>query len=318
MVKQSTVKPTQPPDWYGNISHPSEPYALIGYGRGESEQVARLLALDEIANQLRTHIRSYVEIQASKHNGQVDQSFEQQIQQETDLVLQEAVVIRREQSDSMVFIAMRYDHLPLIEKIKATSDAPCKEKNSNPYLAATPLMHQMQEVLGCQPRVQLVYQHGQWYLLVGGRLYAMSDVDYQKLFTPLTTIGLDIRSSKKELHQGDIIFIEITSKEAGYINYLQVYKSGQVVVMLENHSVDAGSITQFPDPDQYDGLNIELPPGQTETRDLHLVLRCEEKKDWTHFERVGTTISHREPRFGRLLQQMEGCTVAGIIHRVMR
>lgn len=307
---------TGPPLWYGGKQSLNS-QTIIGYGSGESEQIATTHALEEIASQIRTHIRSEINLNSSSQGGVGHRYFEQQIQQQTDLELQQTEPLRREQKQGVWYVSMRYQNLTLAEKIRRNSPKACSDLSTHPYLTVTPMMREIEATLGCQPAVGLLEKHGQWNLQVGAVLYPLTDRDFQKLFTPVETHGLRLAGVQSLLRQGTLFFSEIESDQDGIINYLQVDQNGVVTIMVENQRIVAGESLQFPDPELYDGLEATLPARVSEVRDLHLLLRCSEVKDWTRFEQVRSTLPTQSPRFGQLLPEMEGCAVSGVMMRVV-
>ena len=145
----------------------------------------------------------------------------------------------------------------------------------------------------------------------------MSQNNFIKLFVNIENqdIKLDLKDSYKNK---EYYFIKIKTLKDGYINIFQVYDSGETVLLLSNKKVDKSTNIIYPNPNEYDGLEAVVPKGQDKTKDLTIVALCKDKKDFSLFDKVDTTINKKSLYFEQVLDKIDNCKLATKVINTMK
>ncbi len=294
-----------PPSWYINQNINNESYEIIGYGEGATLDSAKQIAKSDIAKMIQTNISTSISIEKSVKDGEYKSNVSQNINEKTNIALTDLEVVGSRYVDNKYYIAIKYINLPFAKKVKILiGDNILLEKSTNQYLNKTPLMQELKEEFGFYPKVSLSQNN----IIINNQTFHLTKKDFVKLFTNIENnlLSLDMKDNYKD---GEYYFIKVKSKKSGYLNIFQVYESSETVLLVSNKKVKASDKTIYPNPKEYDGLEAVVSKGQVNTKDLTIVALCKDKKDFSLFDKVDTTINKKSLFFGEILDKIDKCKI---------
>ncbi len=294
-----------PPNWYINhqVSHQS--YEIIGYGEGSTLDEAKQIAKNDIAKMIQTNISSKISINKSSKDGTYNKNITSNINEETTVLLTDLKVMNTKYSDSKYYVAIKYINLPFAKKVKVLiGNNISLKKSNNKYLNQTPLMNELKEEFGFYPKISLSENN----LIINNQSFHLTKNNFIKLFTNISnnSLSLDMKDTYKN---GEYYFIKVKSNKDGYLNIFQVYESGETALLLSSKKVKVNDKIIYPNSNKYDGLEAVVPKGQNKTKDLTIFALCNDKKDFSLFDKIDITINKKSLYFGLVLDKIDNCKI---------
>ena len=302
-----------PPSWYtqNNITHTN--YEYIGYGSAKSKAEAKQIAKGDIANSMHTSISSSIELKKSSGSN-YSKTFSQNITQKSDIVLDDISVIKSDYIDGYYYIAVKYTNLPFAKKVRSKfSDIEGIAKEHNNYLINTMLLKELKDEFGFYPKVSI----SKGTLNIGNHSFRITQEILKKLFSSRKNQNI-ILSMPSSLRNNEYYFVDIVTKIKGYLTLIQIYEDGQTSVLFSNKKVTQNIHLEYPNKDQYDGLQAYLNDNQTKTKDMTMVIVCEDKKDFDYFDRISIHNEKYAKVYGKIFDMIGDCTVSSSIIEIRK
>jgi hypothetical protein len=300
-----------PPSWYLNQSLDSKNYEIIGYGEGKTLDEAKQIAKSDIAKSIQTQLSSSTSINKSLESKTYSKSITQNINEETNILLTNLETINSEYNNNKYYVAIKYINLPFAKKIKVLMGSEKILESKNNYLNKTPLLNELKHEFGFYPKVELSENK----LIVNNKSFFLPKKEFVKLFAHIENKSLKM-NLKDEYKNAEYYFINVLTNQSGYLNIFQVYESGETAILLSNKKVNLNDKIVFPNPNQYDGLEAIVPSGQDKTKDLTIVALCEDKKDFSLFDKINLIINNKSLLFGKLLSNIENCNIESKVIKI--
>ncbi|MBU3914305.1 LPP20 family lipoprotein [bacterium] len=323
IIKQQVV---QPPLWYESRSVTGREFEIIGYGEGNTQQEATSNARANIAKQIQVRVKSQFDqkTERKKLKGTVDSQKSElhySIHEVSEVELDGLKVIVEQRVESRFYVALKYVHLPLAEKIKyeleQTDEPPCLKTGNPAYMTQTPLFIKLKAALNCEPAIGLVHKNGIWYVHVNSVMVRLLKAELTELWAGMDNEAVGLKSTASMLDKGDLFHFTIQANKRGYLSLFNVYNTGQTVLLLPGEQIKAGEKIVYPDLKKWDGLTADLLPGQEEAKDLYLAALCSDKRNFSRYEPIDDDklAGANTFQFGDLLRDLNGCDIsAKIIH----
>ncbi|QEP43380.1 hypothetical protein D5085_09745 [Ectothiorhodospiraceae bacterium BW-2] len=228
-------------------------------------------------------------------------------------------VVKSEQHQGRYFVALGYDHRPLAQRLAALTWQPADNKT---LLHQSPLLQPLQQQLGYPPQLQLQSSQRTYFISNGQQQVVLRQNELIQLFPDVTSQSLQL-TLQPQLpdYPPEMLFqLQIESRQAGYLSYLQLLSEGATVALRKNYPVEANQQLIYPNPEQFDGLITELRPEQRSDTVSHWLLLCPEPRNLTPFEPISTRKGERyhSHHLDKLLILAEGCEVTIQQQRIQR
>ncbi|MBL0707896.1 MAG: hypothetical protein JJW00_02515, partial [Sulfurimonas sp.] len=139
----------------------------------------------------------------------------------------------------------------------------------------------------------------------------------KKLFSSNIDSSLILNIPKQLRHQ-EFYFIGIESKKDGYLTLIQIYENGETALLFSNKKANNNIRLEYPNRNEYDGLEAYLNESQTKAKDLTIALICKEKKDFSYFDNISVYKEKYAKVYGKVFDMMSGCNVSSEIVEIKR
>lgn len=322
-----------PPQWYLESEAPLG--FLIGYGEGESREIAADKARNDLAKQIEVQIKSDFSI---KESGSAENStflYEQNISTLVDIVLYGAQPLKEKVVNGWYYAAWIYDNRPMRSRAleAALQGGPVPEEKSLKH--SLPFTRYL-ETNRVPAGYQLDYRQDNWYLLIGNISIPISRNELAENFFPLVNTdrlvlnqglknGLTVSGLKPdELKEGQyfsIIYYPINN-EPGYLNLFYIDNRGVTLNLIENQKI-SGNEVEYPDLTLYNGLIAEVETNFDQSTDVILAVETSEPLNYASFIRKVTSnqVDTEEDgmfSYGLLLEQLDTTNCSSMIVRIAR
>jgi hypothetical protein len=281
------------PNWFGVL--PSGTNELIGYGTGTSEEAAVSQAKKEIAASIETRICSKDKIETNVNNKNIDERADFFVQSETDVVLNDVAVLKKEKKGKIWYVGVKSDTRPVEAKLTAGLSAyECHNERQNLYLTLTPIFKSINAELKCSFDIRLVRNNKLWYLTYKNMNVCLNNEAFQKLIVSFTSSDVSIFSSKTLLHEGDGFSLDVRADQFGYITIVNACQDGEVFLLDTNHLVNINTHFSFPDKKSDKVLEAALLSPNESTHDLYIAILTKEPFNPSRFHFAGAQVEKRE------------------------
>ncbi|RLA71265.1 MAG: hypothetical protein DRG24_05695, partial [Epsilonproteobacteria bacterium] len=295
------------PVWYLNILE--QQHEIIGYGSGNSLEVAKTVARNEIAKSLVVYIQSEFTVDVKVTEKTLTRHSESHITEYTNIVLTDAKVLRSKQVDHTFYVALSYENLPLGQKIKKIFSAttlPKMKQHSlyqNAFFSTT-----LQSLFGYKPAYELFFKNGLYYLHMEHETFVLKESELRLFFFEKQSEHVSIKVSSKQLKTNDFFHFNIAANEAGYLSLLQVDEEGRVIVHMDNLEFKANEKVIYPDLKFYDGLQAGIVNSAEQISEQYMALLCKKRIDFSLFEHASQSFNKnseamRYPELGKMIDE---------------
>lgn len=310
------------PAWYVQQDLAASGY-WVGFGDAASLQQAKTFARADLAASLKSQISSSLQISQQLSGDTVTKQVESSVEQVSQVSLEDLTVLKSEQSKGRYFIALGFDYRPLSQRlIDRFSDMGISDQGLQQLSASSLLYQQLIQQLGQVPVLRLYYQGGRYLLVNGDIAEPVREGEIDLLVPRLASSYLSVTFSPSQLvYPPETLFtVKVATRKAGYLSYLQVFSTGETVLMLGNQSVSAVQSLAYPDPQLYDGLVTELPAGKTSTQVHHLIMLCPDKRELSRFEPLSSRAAEKYQSYwlGEWQSVFADCTGVSKQQRIRR
>ncbi len=312
------------PDWYLDYTANRKNHLLVGFGEGESIDIAKLAAIREIATQLSVDLKAETKLAIRQRNSVINNRIDNEASIYTSHNLSGVEILKAEQSkeDGRWYVLMRYDSRPVSTKLAESldSDVVCNDSiNQNPHLALFDPVKELNKQIGCHPEVKLRYINGSWNLGVGAIFQPMLHYEFTQFMQPVSSNGITIDSQRTTLHEGESLTFNFQAEKKGYLTCVVVYNSGKVAVLFSNHVVKPTQRIVFPSEESKLELISELEIRGKATSDLYYAVLSNSPRNFSSLEDIGeTTIkSNRSYSYGEFLEAVSTDIVSSVLVKTL-
>ena len=308
------------PEWYSGQGIKVAGY-WVGYGDALTLEQAKAVARADLAATFKSEISASLRIDQNLNSDTLEQHAQSRIEQFTSAEFEDLDVLRSEQHLGRYFIVLGHDHRPLAQRLAVKlRDIPLESTRPQQLPQSSRLYQQLIKVMSAVPPLNLNHERGR-YLISAGRLTVpVRDNEIESLIPQPRSNVLELAlTPNMDVYAPETLFkVSLSTQQAGYLSYLQVFGNGAVVLMLANHPVNAGDRIHYPDPALYDGLITELPSGQTSTSVKHLTMVCPDQRNLSRLEHVSSRANEQYQSFllGELNRWFAGCDGQSLLQRI--
>ncbi len=302
----SILLQASPPNWYveNNLNH--KEYENIGYGVGSSKAEAKKRARVDISNSLQIIIKSSIKLKTTLSNNIYSDSINENIEENSLANLEGLTTLKSEYRDGKYYIALQYINLPFAKKVRLKfKDITTIEKEKNSYLLQSLLLQELKSEFEFYPKVLI----DKGTLIIGDKSFHITKDILKKLFSSISNNNIQLNIPKK-LKDREYYFIDITLNKSGYVTLFQIYENGETSLLFENRRGTNKSKLEYPDREEYNGLQTYLEDTQTKAKDLTIALLCQERKDFSYFDNISTMQEKYAKLYGKLFLMLDGCDVS--------
>jgi hypothetical protein len=303
-----------PPKWYIKNNIPFENYENIGYGSGATKDEAKQSAKVDISNSLQTTIKSSLIINKSSTNDTYSKNVNKNVEEISNVELDNLITLKSEYIDGVYYIALKYINLSFAKKIRLKfDDIKSVKKETNSYFLNTLLLKELKDEFGFYPKITI----DKGSLIIGNHSFKITKTILKKLFSSNTDISINLKIPKQLKHQ-EFYFINIESKNNGYLTLVQIYENGETSILFDNKQVNNNSKFEYPNKNEYDGLEAYLDDNQNKAKDLAIAMICKNKKDFSYFDNISVYKEKYAKVYGKVFDMMDGCNVSSKIIEIRR
>jgi hypothetical protein len=302
------------PDWFFNL--PVHENELNGYGIGTTEEEAVSKAKSEIASTIQTRILIKNQLETTQYNKQIDERASFFVKSETDVVLSDIFVVKKELQGKSWYVAVKADTRSVENKlITSLLGIEPKYEKQNAYLVRTPLFKFVNGETGCTFNIKLIRNNGMWYLSYRNVNVCLNNDALQKLMVPCSSPDITILPSKSILNEGDIFSLVTNVPKAGYITLVNICQNGEVFLLDTNHALSPGETYLFPDSKSHNVLAAGLIAPGISTHDLYVAIKTETPLNWGRYYFAGDKVDKREwhYKFDEILSIMDEYSFAATL-----
>ena len=328
--QQEVVNPPQFPSWYEQIQ-PRSSSEVIGFGYGETPELARSKALQAIADQIAPiDVQHWLIVQEQEIQNSESGSFQSSALSTTKLENQaevsESYKLKQAFLAGFYFVAYATDKSSVRAKLlealgrRCTRQARSIDPQATGLKSYTLFARNLAED-GCPRGWQLVRKNKSWSIHTSGEIVALPKNQVWRL-----TLALDkgenllLTDVEKKpigsLKEGETYFVWFNKPLGRHFYAFHINQLGQVYRLAAQHAFLAdGKEFFYPHPDLYEGLVAEpnaIEHKQHTSRDMLIAAECPSPL-FTSFTAVGEEAANFDDealyQLGDLLQALENCQV---------
>ena len=299
------------PDWFYNISH--KDFEIIGYGVGQTRKEAKQNARIEIANSISVQVQSSFSSQNRLENGKYNKNMKQNISEKSFATLDNLEIIKSEYRDKNYFIAIKYLNLSFIKYLKYKLQNQKLKKEDNRYLQKTLFLQELKQEFGFYPKIE-IYRD---ILTIGNLSFKISQQILGKLLISVDNQNIYLKIPKK-LKNGELYFIQIQTKKKGFLTLIQIYENGETSLLFANKKVSKDMILEYPNSENFDGIEAYLNIGTLKTQDLTMAILCKEKRNFEYLDSVSIYKEKFAKVYGNLFNLINYCDVVSKVLEIRR
>lgn len=294
------------PSWYGEV--PSDTSLSYGFGQGSSYQQAKNEAYHDLAKTLESRIISETSTTKEFKDGQLNKSASSTRSAVSDVVFRNNVTISKsEKLDGTFYLEVQYDPESFTQKLSQWLEPSECQPQLHPYWSQTAMLQNWVAQHQCLPNIDIERFAGGWQLTNSTGHLALPEAQYNHLFFNHGSSALTIESTNSRLVNGEYYFVNLTVSKPGYLSLFQVYEDGSTGVLFENQLVKSNTEIEFPERQDYEGIEALLNQGK-ETYDTNIALLCSKEIDTSRFEKLDESrLSTDTPGFGLILSYLSHC-----------
>lgn len=302
------------PKWYIQNNIPSKSYEVIGYGTGDTKEEAEQNAKANISKTISSQVSSSSIMNKTSDQDSYSKSFISKSEIKSNVILDGVSIIKSDKVDDKFFVALKYINLPFANKVALdfpNSSLLSKEKNE--YLKSTILLDELKNEFGFYPKVTIY--NGK--LTIGNRTYHINKTMLGKLFASKSNKNVKLNVPKL-LKNEDFYFIGVESKNKGYLTLVQIYENGETSILLDNKELNKHSKIEFPNRDEYDGLQAYLSIDQDKAKDLTIAMICRQEKDFSYFDNISTNKEKYAKVYGKMFDMLKNCDLHSSVTKIRK
>lgn len=324
----------QAPAWFTQLTQ--QPGRLLGYGRGESRNIARQNALAEIAQQFEVEVKSTVSSDLSVVDDKVMRSDSKRIKLATNQKLKHARIIKEEEIKGTVYIAAEVDMRPA-EKILAEdlleqwgSKPTAIKWKGHKWLANSIFVHKLNRQITSPDGsgvknvdISLTRKNKTWFLNLDDNVIPLNELDLPNLIAWENTNALDFvifaspeksTQQKNRLKHGEAFMLEVEAiNPTGFYTLFNIYPNGNTVLVQDSKTLE--SLQSFPtEAMRKEGLHMyaeTLERGKP-SRDVFLAIRSSKKLDTSLFEAISESQAKNTFHLHTLLDMLQQPSIVDI------
>lgn len=314
LILLSTSLIASAPSWFIESTLPTQANEYIGYGSGKSKAEAQENAKSDISNAIQSTVRSSLSIHTTQEDDEYSRNMDSKIESFSSVELSDVKLIKSELVDETWYVALKYVSLPFAKKVRQKFDDITSLPNeSNQYLQSTLLLKELKQEFGFYPKISIDRN----IVTIADLSFPMSSATLKKLFSSKMSRNITLEIPKKAKH-GEFYFINIKAKQKAYMTLIQIYENGESSLLFDNQKVLKDQKVTFPDPEEYNGLEAYLNEGDTRSKDMTIVVLCDEYKDFSYFDYVSTSKQSYAKVYGKIFDMIDGCDTASKIMNITR
>jgi hypothetical protein len=294
-----------PPEWYAS-QQLDYPHFAIGYGAGDSLAAAKSAARAELARSRSTRVTSQMQFTTRAGPDGVQQEGSTTIAEQSSAELSDLETLRSEVVDGQYYVAIGHNQRSLADRVRAL---PTVRETRDQIPKHSPLATALGGLTAA-----LTYTGGEYLIVRADNSVTVRAAEIEQLLpaTQSNRLSLAFDPPGEVYRPETLFFVKFKANEAGWLNYLQLFADGATLSLIKNRQVKAGAAIEYPDRRDYDGLVTELPRGKAQTRVVHLVALCPNKRDFDRFDPIASQRDqHYESyRLGELNERLAGCELS--------
>ncbi len=293
---------SQEPAWYYTLS-PTSKKQIIGYGSGNSQEIAEAQALADITNALTVIVERNVQDKAiiESDGTVVEQTTVVNSISQSNAVLQNTSILRREKIGNTIFVAMVYDTSTLGSRLLTANVVHDFSKHDISMLASSNIktklpFYQLLVSLGIKSNFQLGYKNESWYVHMGDAQVWLNDKEfadnfigtvYSSSYNPYAIEVLVVDNNQlaylentkdRVLRENQYFVLRYTPqiKESSvYVSLFYVHSFGAVQSFVVNTLVSHRESIIYPETGV---VNVLLPHGRASNNRKDMILAVESKE----------------------------------------
>ena len=299
------------PDWFYNISH--KDFEIIGYGVGQTRKEAKQNARIEITNSISVQVQNSFFRENSLENGKYRKDIQQNSSEKSFAKLDNLEIMKSEYLGDRYFVAIKYLNISFIKNLKYRIGDRKIAKENNRYLQKTLFLQELKQEFGFYPKIE-IYRD---ILTIGDFSFKISQEILGKLLISVDNQNLNLTIPKK-LKNGELYFIQVQVKKKGFLTLIQIYKNGETSLLFANKIVSKNMILEYPNSENFDGIETYLANGTLKTQDLTMAVLCQEKRGFEYFDSISIEKEQFAKIYGDLFNLISGCDVVSGVLEIRR
>lgn len=304
------------PQWFTERSIAHQPFVIIGYGSGETKEIAYNNAISEIANQINVFINVRMDISESNIS---ERYIKRDINSISSLNLYDLESVKTDYVHDSYYIAVKFNNLPLVSRVIYSAGASiCDKKEDNMYLLSTQFAAEFINQIGCFPKMVWNSNSGGWSLTLNDKSFHVPSHEFVKLFADVHSDTVHLTSSKKLLKENEIYHYLIDISEPGRLSLYQANSRGSVSILLSNIDIKNNSSLIFPDLKIYDGIEALISNNAETEKDIAIAILCSKPIDNGLFSEISTDMPVPNFSFFSLLDIIKNCKIASFVTEVRK
>lgn len=301
------------PEWYEKRAMSIDNW-IFGYGTGNSFEEAKQNAFKDIAQNIKSKVKSRQVSSKKKIISSYHKDYVSQFLSDTEIfsnvILNDVKLEKQQFINGRYFVVYKYDDSSLISKLIVGKNKCQAKTNTNTSLKSYLPFSQSLLEYNILPDDFLLIRHNKlWYLYYLNHKYLISPSEWfgeffiEKKYSKELSISI---LPQKKLKNHDYYFIKIISEKNGFISLFHITEKGEVLSLEVNKKINAFDEFIYPDIKKYKGLEA-LKSDQKITRDcIVAVLTKAPNQNLTTFMSVSEKITdvndERNYRYHRLLE----------------
>jgi len=299
------------PNWFYNISH--KDFEIIGYGVGQTRKEAKQNARIEITNSISVQVQNSFFRENSLENGKYRKDIQQNSSEKSFAKLDNLEIMKIEYLGDRYFVAIKYLNISFIKNLKYRIGDRKIAKENNRYLQKTLFLQELKQEFGFYPKIE-IYRD---ILTIGDFSFKISQEILGKLLISVDNQNLNLTIPKK-LKNGELYFIQVQVKKKGFLTLIQIYKNGETSLLFANKIVSKNMILEYPNSENFDGIETYLANGTLKTQDLTMAVLCRKKRGFEYFDSISIEKERFAKIYGDLFNLISGCDVVSGVLEIRR
>jgi hypothetical protein len=220
-------KKIEVPSWFGNLK--AKEFEIIGYGSGNSLELAKEMARNDIVNQISVQVKNELKQNKLSENGNFSSSFQVKSIQKSDLILSDLEIIKT--SKDKKFVALKYNNLPFEKKF--LNELKTWKCSNNRFFKNTKVGKLAIKKRGCIPDFKIFRNQNSIFLNAENSSKLLK---INELFFSLKNAGINLEVPQ-EIKNGDKFDIKFRASKSGFVSILVASEDGDVFEIISNYNI---------------------------------------------------------------------------------
>lgn len=295
-----------PPSWYINNEINVLDYEIVGYGEGSTQQEAKRVARSDISTILSVKTKTNLDIKKISSNNYYSKNIKQNINEKSSIDLRDLVVLKSSFVDGKYYVAIKYINLPFSKRVRlAFKNIDKIKQESNSYFLKTILLQELKDEFGFYPKIEIDRDN----LFIDNKSFKIDDEVLKKLLVSIDSKYLKI-TQPNIIQNGKLYFINIKAIKSGYLSLIQIADDGATSLFFDNKKVINNIKLEYPNRDDFDGIEVYLKDGVDKESDLNIAILCKDKKDFSYFDRISYKKENFAKVYGIFFHKINNCDIA--------